>query len=233
MTAIILAGGFGTRLRQTIADIPKPMAPVNGRPFLQYLLEFLIRENVTSVILSVGYKHDIIQKQFKSNYRNLEITYCVEKEPLGTGGAIHHALQLSTESSLFVLNGDSYYDISLSQLLDFHNNKKSDFTIALKELKDFDRYGTVKIDQTGRVVQFEEKKKIDVGFVNSGVYCVNKNIFSTKKWPETFSIEKDFLQTNSEMNLYGMTLNGYFIDIGLPEDYRKAQSDFATLFHGL
>ena len=125
------------------------------------------------------------------------------------------------------MNGDSYFDISLSDLRAFHIAKRSDFTVALKELKHFDRYGTVKIDTHKRIINFEEKKSVEVGYINGGVYCVNRNIFETQAWPEIFSIEKDLLEKNFQlMNFYGLPFKDFFIDIGIPEDYDRAQIEF-------
>ena len=137
---IILAGGFGTRLSAVVKDLPKPMANINGKPFLHYIFQSLQRQNIENVILSVGYKHEIIQDYFQDNYLGIAIKYAIETEPLGTGGAIKHAFSF-VDDDAFVLNGDTFFDVDLSKL----RNDKSDLSIALKPMKNFDRYGTVEL----------------------------------------------------------------------------------------
>jgi len=234
--AIILAGGLGTRLQKVVGDIPKPMADINGKPFLAYLLNFLIEQGIEKVILSVGYKHEVIKSYFKDRYKSLKIEYSIETEPLGTGGGIKKAAGLSGSETVFVLNGDTFFNISLEKLLLFHHANRSDITIALKPMRQFDRYGSVNINEENRITGFstkggyasggEEKKYKDFGAINAGVYVLNKSLFDEMKLPERFSFETDVLKRHyADKRFYGMEFDRYFIDIGLPEDYEKARDE--------
>ena len=230
--AIVLAGGLGTRLRSVISDLPKPMAPVCGQPFLHYLFLYLHRQGITDVILSVGYRHEAIKDFFGEKYNRINITYSVESEPLGTGGGIVQAMSL-IDSDAFVLNGDTFFDIDMSQLLDFHHSSKADISLALKRMTDFDRYGTVEVGNCDRVLQFHEKQHRSEGLINGGVYVLNKDIFRKVEaieeieLPQKFSFERDILEKHIiHMHYHALEFDNYFIDIGIPEDYQKAQEDF-------
>jgi D-glycero-alpha-D-manno-heptose 1-phosphate guanylyltransferase len=225
---IILVGGQGTRLRSVVSDMPKPMADINGKPFLEYLLHFLHRQHCNHIVLSVGYKHEMIEDYFKNQYLNLKIDYAVEKEPLGTGGGIKNSLDFISGNDFFLLNGDSFFDVNLSQLSDFHYLKKSLISIAVKEMHHVDRYGTLTIEND-KIISFNEKQPIERGFINAGVYVVSKQIFeNTAISQEKFSFEKDILEANvNKLPFFAFKSDGYFIDIGIPEDYRKAQKDFS------
>ena len=228
---VILVGGQGTRLRSVVQDIPKPMADVNGKPFLEYLLCFLHSQGCQHVVLSVGYKHEIIEKYFGNQYLNIKLDYAVEKEPLGTGGGIKNSLGLISHDDFFLLNGDSFFDVNMSQLADFHREKKALATLSIKEMHHVDRYGTLTIENN-KIVGFNEKQPIEKGFINAGVYVVSKQLFEDEHIKqEKFSFEKDILEANvNKLPFYAFQSDGYFIDIGIPEDYRKAQKDFITLF---
>lgn len=231
-TAIVLAGGFGTRLQSVVQDIPKPMADINGKPFLYYVLQYLKKYGIKNVILCVGYKHEVIEEYFHDEFDEIKIFYSVEDEPLGTGGAIKKAVinfqNISTSLEYLVLNGDTFFDVNLTNLYSFHTDTKSQLTIALKEMHDFDRFGTVSLDEN-RIIGFEEKKFHESGFINGGVYLINKFIFDALKFPNKFSLEKDFLEPlHTELPFYGFKSDGYFIDIGIPEEYFRAQDDLKT-----
>lgn len=224
--AIILAGGLGTRLRSVINDIPKPMAPVNGKPFLHYLFQYLQRQKIYKAVLSVGYKSELIAEFFGDEYLGIKIQYSVEEEPLGTGGGIKKAFQL-VDDYAFVLNGDTYFDVNLNELKDFYLHTKGDISLSLKLMQNFDRYGTVQIGEANRISRFEEKKFMEQGLINGGVYCFSKGLFDRIHVAEKFSFEKDVLEKYcTEMNFTGKVFDNYFIDIGIPEDYEKAQRDF-------
>jgi len=225
--AIVLCGGFGTRLQKVISSIPKPMAPVAGKPFLQYVLDYLHDQHIGHAILAVGYMRESIMDHFGSRYKNLQITYSVEEDPLGTGGGIMQACNYISGKKTFVINGDTFFDISLSALHQFHEKNDASLTIALKKMYDFERYGTVEINEEGKIIAFREKKHLDEGLINAGVYCLDPNIFSTHL-PPAFSFEKEILEKEfAKGHVYGKAFDGYFIDIGIPEDYEKAQADFA------
>ena len=224
--AIVLAGGFGTRLQTVVKEVPKPMAPVAGKPFLQYILDYLIAHKVAHVVLAVGYLRETIIDYFGDNYQSLSITYAVEENPLGTGGGILNACNQIKGDNVFVINGDTFFDVDLVELSAFHETNNALLTVALKNMKKFDRYGTVETDNDGRIVGFLEKKYLDEGFINGGIYCLNKHIFHPEL-PAAFSFEKEILEKEIvNRKIYGLRSEGYFIDIGIPEDYARAQDDF-------
>ncbi|MBX1885407.1 D-glycero-D-manno-heptose 1-phosphate guanosyltransferase [Campylobacter peloridis] len=220
MQAIILAGGLGTRLKSVIKDLPKPMAPVNDKPFLEYLFKYLQRQGIDEVILSVCYKYEVIQEYFKNKFENINIIYNVEKEALGTGGAIKDALKF-VKNEAYVLNGDTFFDINLGDLK-LDNSK---ICIALKQMQEFDRYGTVNVDDQGIVTSFEEKVFKKQGLINGGIYLLKKDIFDEFDLEKKFSFE-DFLQTKHKiLKIQTQNFDDYFIDIGIPEDYRRFNND--------
>ena len=222
MEAIILAGGFGTRLSMVVSDVPKPMAPINGRPFLEYLLDDLNEKGINRVILAVGYKKEIIKNHFKEKYRNIEIIYSNEDKPLGTGGAIKKALTLAKDEDIFIINGDTFFNVDLEEMYQFHKKNNSKLTLAIKEMEKFDRYGSL-ILEGYKIVKFEEKKYIDKGYINGGIYLIKKELL-TKDEKESFSFEKDILENESlKIKKYAYKSEGYFIDIGIPEDYYRYQ----------
>ncbi|MBL0309161.1 MAG: nucleotidyltransferase family protein [Bacteroidetes bacterium] len=224
--AIILAGGLGTRLRSVISDLPKPMAPVNGKPFLHYIFQYLAKNQISETILSVGYKHETIKEYFGEEYLGIKIRYSIEEEPLGTGGGIKKAFDM-VQDEAYVLNGDTFFDVDLSALRNFYFQSNSDLVLSLKKLSNFDRYGTVELDANNRVTEFCEKKFMTEGLVNGGVYFFRKNLFAQVEVSEKFSFEKDVLEKySSSLKFSGKAFDGYFIDIGIPEDYQKAQHEF-------
>ena len=226
--AIILAGGKGTRLKEVVSDVPKVMAPVNGRPFLEYVLDYLENYVIEHVILSVGYKREVIRDHFGDQYKSIKIDYAVEEEPLGTGGGILNAFDLVEENKSFVLNGDTMFRINLVKQFDFHQARMSDFTVVLRQVDNVERYGSVEIDDGKRIIGFNEKgEKTGPGLINGGVYLINKKFFNTHSFPKKFSLEKDCLEKLVGTHpFYGSICKQYFLDIGIPEDYQKAQDDF-------
>lgn len=228
-TAIILAGGFGTRLQSVVNDLPKPMAPINGEPFLNYQLNYLKHYGIKNVILSVGYLAEKIKAYYGSNFNGLEIDYVVEENPMGTGGGIRLALEKCTESLSFVLNGDSFFDVDLIKFYDLHIQNRSQISLALRKVNNSERYGTIEKTKENIIISFKEKSGIDYeGIINGGVYLLDKNLYLQKTPSATnFSIEKDFFEKQLSNSLIsGFEFEGYFIDIGIPEDYLKAQNDF-------
>jgi D-glycero-alpha-D-manno-heptose 1-phosphate guanylyltransferase len=229
MEAIILAGGFGTRLQPVIKDVPKPMAPVAGRPFLEYILDQICAYGISKAILAVGYKYEAIQNYLGSSYKGLALEYSVETTPLLTGGAIKNALSYCKGDTAMVLNGDTFFQVDFAKMLSFHAERQSVLTMAVKEMRQFDRYGTVKFDARGRVTGFTEKKFCSRGFINGGVYLFNKNVFSG--FPSTsFMLEQDYMgKYYKEKSFWAFASDGYFIDIGIPQDYERANSEFFKL----
>ena len=221
---IVLAGGFGTRLQTVISDIPKPMAPVAGKPFLEYVLHYLAKEHMSHVILAVGYKKEIIENYLGKEFAGLKISYSPEDEPLGTGGAIMQACNYLSGDEAFVINGDTFFDVRLGALHHFHSEKDAQLSVALKRMEKFNRYGTVEINKEGKIIGFREKQFLEEGFINGGVYCLDTQIFDIDL-PRKFSFETDILEKKYKSgNIYGKEYKGYFIDIGIPEDYERAQN---------
>jgi D-glycero-alpha-D-manno-heptose 1-phosphate guanylyltransferase len=223
--AIILAGGFGTRLQKVVNDVPKPMALVNGRPFLEYLIDYLIQFKIKRIILSTGYKHETISFHFGKTFKNIKIDYSHESKPLGTGGAILQAINQAKSENVLILNGDSIFRFDIDGFAQFHK-QHNNFSVALRKISDTSRYGKVELTENSRISQFCEKSKDKgPGYINSGVYIFNSEIFKKLGLPTVFSIEKDFFQSYcSLLEIYGYVSDGYFIDIGIPKDYEKAQT---------
>lgn len=228
--AIILAGGSGSRLRSVSGDLPKPMMPLCGRPFLSYLLQNLLNAGIQRIVLSVGHRHEVISSYFGNDYKGISIAYCVDEIPLGTGGALTKALRLTSEQNLLVLNGDSYYGIDMAAVFRYHTELHGDVTIALKQLDECSRFGTVSV-QDDRIVSFREKGVSGSGYINSGIYVVNRRIVKAMPVGETFSFETDVLEKIVTTKLVlPYFSNAYFIDIGTPDDYRRAELDFKGMF---
>jgi D-glycero-alpha-D-manno-heptose 1-phosphate guanylyltransferase len=226
--AIILAGGLGTRLKSVVKDIPKPMANINGKPFLEYIFLYLKNFDIKRVILSVGYKADFIKSYFGDEFDGILIDYSEEKgELLGTGGAIKKSLKLASSNDVFILNGDTFFDVDLNKLYSFHKQMNSKLTISLKLMENFDRYGVIELGSKGKIQAFLEKKFYKNGLINGGVYILNKDFFLSLDLPDKFSFEGDFLEKEyKNYNFYGIKFDTYFIDIGVPEDYEKARVEF-------
>jgi D-glycero-alpha-D-manno-heptose 1-phosphate guanylyltransferase len=224
--AIILAGGLGTRLRNVVPDLPKSMAPVAKRPFLSFVIDALRIQGIEQFIFSLGYKADVVEKYLEEHYPTLDYSIVVEEEPLGTGGAIQLACTKTNEENVLVANGDTLFKIKLNELESFHIHHKAECTIALKHLEKFDRYGVVEINEEDSVIAFKEKQSYSKGLINGGIYILNVPRFLQHSFPEKFSFEKEYLEENvGNSNLYGCIQDGYFIDIGVPQDFNKAQED--------
>ena len=232
-TAIVLAGGLGTRLREAVPGLPKPMAPVNGRPFLEYLIDYWIEQGVERFVMSVGYLHQHIVNHFGSCYRGVEIEYSVEESPLGTGGALLLAsAKLKSNSPFLLLNGDTFFAVDLGQLLDFSSVIRADWCFSIFQSSDQSRYLGLDLSSNGTIRSFNPSAPNDRKFVNGGVYLVHPNSLpqlgqSTKI---NISLEQDLFPMALEkgQNFAGLEFTGTFIDIGIPSDYQKAQSIFNT-----
>jgi len=231
MECIVLAGGLGTRLRSVVSELPKCMAPVAGKPFLHYIFIYLQRQNISHVILSVGYKYEAIQTWVEQSQWPFAISYAIENEPLGTGGAIKLALQKATKENVLIVNGDTFFDIDIAQAYNEHIEKKSDLTLALKPMNNFDRYGNVLLNDQNRITSFIEKQFCQQGQINGGIYLIDRNSRLFENQENKFSFETEILQKHfSDHSFYGHISSGYFIDIGIPEDLEKANLEFKTLF---
>jgi D-glycero-alpha-D-manno-heptose 1-phosphate guanylyltransferase len=226
---VILAGGLGTRLRDVVSDLPKVMAPVNGRPFIDYQIDFLKRQKIKWIKLSLGYKHEeVVEHVFHSLRTDIMIDFSIEDEPMGTGGALWMAL-CEDHEPVFVLNGDSFFEVDLKVMWHIWKTQKPDMVMALKALPDVSRYGSVTLDNNQRVISFEEKgANKGAGLINGGVYLFHPDWFMTKVKQHKFSFEKDILEPAvSTDKIVGVVFDRYFIDIGVPDDYERAQHDFA------
>ena len=225
--AIILAGGLGTRLRSAVPDLPKCMAPVAGRPFLHYVIGYYKKQGIEKFIFCLGYKHELIEEYLNQSFSDLQYDVTIEEEPLGTGGAIYQGALKAASSDVIVLNGDTFFEVDVAGLSFFHKSKNADCTVCLKEMKNSDRYGVVEINGEGRITSFKEKNFYELSIINGGVYALNTRSFLAETFPEKFSFVIDYFEKYfREKKIYGFKQDGYFIDIGIPADYNKAQEDF-------
>ncbi|MBI1305847.1 MAG: NTP transferase domain-containing protein [Bacteroidetes bacterium] len=228
--AVILAGGFGTRLREVISDIPKPMAPVADRPFLTYLLDKLAAEGYSKVVLSVGYLHKMVSDYFGKSYRELAIEYAIEEEPMGTGGGICLAAEKISAEHFLILNGDTFFDFPYAAIEDFHLKHNFEISLALRYVENASRYGSV-VQIDGTIESFNEKTNdVKPGWINGGVYYVNRKFLENWFRKGKFSFEQDLLQKQfGDGKFGGFETEGYFIDIGVPEDFHNANEHFRKL----
>jgi D-glycero-alpha-D-manno-heptose 1-phosphate guanylyltransferase len=228
LDAIVLAGGLGTRLRHVVADRPKVLADVAGRPFLTRVLDQLVPAGVGSVVLSTGYMAQMIEPKIGAQYRGLPIRYSREDEPLGTAGALRLALDKTRSDPLLALNGDSYCDVDIRELCAFHGEKRARATLLLTKVEDTSRFGSVETDANGAVIRFEEKGGASApGWINAGVYCLAREVISGIPLGRAVSMEHEVFPTLIGTGLYGFGVRGAFIDIGTPHSYAEAERFFA------
>lgn len=261
MQAILLCGGMGTRLRSVVSDRPKPMADICGKPFLQYLLEMLRDKGITEVIFALGYMGEMIEEYFQDGSAfGLKIAYSYEEEPLGTGGAIRNALPKILEEEVLVLNADTYFPMDYQGLLRFHQENDGDFSLATRAVPDISRYGAVRRDPAGRILAWNEKlgdggqqpgegskqpiegnaqqaasssPKSLSGEINGGIYVMKKSLIA--EIPEgKHSLEQDCIPKwlSEGKRIFGLPFHGYFMDIGIPEDYQQFITDVEQGKHG-
>lgn len=222
--AVILAGGLGTRLRSAVPDLPKPMAPVAGRPFLELLLGSLRAKGFGRVVLSIGYLSEVVVDYFGSRYRGMEIDYAIEAEPLGTGGALRAAVSRCVSDHAFVFNGDTYLDLEIDELAGKWQASRKPIIVA-RQVEDTSRYGRLLAGE-GRVLSFEGAGTSGEGLINAGCYVLPTGLFEGETLPEKFSFEQDFLAQAVLRQVFEVFVSrGKFIDIGIPEDYLRAQED--------
>ena len=225
-TVVILAGGLGTRLRFAVPNLPKPMAPINNRPFLEYQMDYWINQGVNHFILSVGYLKHIIINHFGGNYKDASIEYAEEFEPLGTGGGLLMASKNLTKPFL-AINGDTFIEVDLATLYDFHVYKNSSWTCSLFRTNHFDRYLRMDIGLNDEILSLKSEKKQISGLANGGVYLINPNALHSLKYKigVKVSLENELLPSYISQygNLYGKEFKGKFIDIGIPSDYYQAE----------
>jgi D-glycero-alpha-D-manno-heptose 1-phosphate guanylyltransferase len=223
--AIVLAGGLGTRLRASVPDRPKPMAPVNGRPFLERLLDYWLQQGVTRFVLSVGYKHEAITGHFGPAYRGVPVVYAIEDRPYGTGGGLLlAAASLTAAGPFLVLNGDTYFEVSLETLSRFNASSRADATLALFRSLQQGRYTGLQIGRAGEVLSLGAGEK--GGLANGGVYLMTRRMLEGGSWPSSspLSLEEDILAfaLRAGRRIFGLECAGRFLDIGVPDDYARA-----------
>lgn len=239
--AIVLAGGLGTRLRSAVPELPKCLAPVKGRPFIAYVTDYFRQQGIEKFIFALGYKSDYFDDFFREAFPAGGYAVSLEEEPLGTGGAIRQACAVATDRTVLILNGDTFYRIGLAALSNFHEAKRADCSLCLRPMTDFDRFGVVELDNEARVSGFREKQYYRAGLINGGVYALDREAFLRAELPRIFSFEKDYLEPaagrqvdgrpadGAGRRLFGLVQEKYFIDIGIPEDYRRVQEEFKEL----
>ena len=225
-TAIILAGGLGTRLREEVPDVPKPMAPINGRPFLEYLMDYWIGQGIERFILSIGYKSQIISEHFGGCYKSSVVSYAIEESPLGTGGGLLLALEQVTSKKVLLLNGDTFFEVNINSLYKFHLKSNSKWTLAFFRTDEIKRYMLINISPKGEILSLNSPELVSSGLANGGVYLIEPSALDLLggKIQENTSLENQLLPNyiSNGGKLFGQECKGKFIDIGLPEDYFKA-----------
>lgn len=227
---VILAGGFGTRLRPVVTDLPKPLAPVAGRPFLWWLLRSLEVQGVQDVYLATGYKAALIEAAFGERFGPIRLHYVVEDEPLGTGGAILRASRDIETDEFFVLNGDTLAVADLSAMALAAQRHKPDATLAVARVDNAARYGTIAVDQQNQVTAFRAKGASGPGFISAGVYLIRHAALDPTLLPAKFSIEQDFFERElPRLRISAFPAVEAFIDIGVPEDYALAQTKIPSI----
>ena len=226
-SAVILAGGLGTRLRGTVPDLPKPMAPVNGRPFLEHQIDYWIGQGIGHFILSVGYRREVIMAQFGSSYQGARIDYAVEETPRGTGGGLLLAItKLNDRRPFLLLNGDTFFEVKLTELADFHVKSRSDWTFSLFRANEAERYMGMEVAADGRILSLSPATARPGRLANGGVYLVNPEILQPSAWEPgaKVSLEDEIMPAlfAAGVRFYGHVFEGRFIDIGVPEDYLRS-----------
>ncbi|MBT2117220.1 nucleotidyltransferase family protein [Dyella sp. LX-66] len=226
--AVILAGGFGTRLRSVVKDVPKPMAPVAGRPFLAHVLDLIARQGIRRAVLATGFMAELVERELGRDWQGMELAYSPETEPLGTGGAIAKALPLLAGDAFFVLNGDTFLSLDYAALDRTAHAQGCAMCMALTAVPDVARYGAVVVEGE-RVTGFREKGQPGPGYINAGVYRLRRDVQARFPGTANFSFETDVMPAllkDGQVSAFAHTQ--HFIDIGVPEDYERAQTELAA-----
>ena len=235
--ALILVGGLGTRLRSVIGEFPKPMVGINGKPFLEYLIRYLRLQGIVKIILCVGYKHEVIEKFFGDGDKfGVGISYAVEKELLGTAGAIKNAEEfLEGHENFLVLNGDSFLKFSASELLKFHKSKNANFTFLVTTKGEEERSGNIMLNQENKVIKFMEKENLkdfkDKTYINSGIYIMQKRLLDVIPTNRKYSLEYDLMSGMLDKNVFAQVTTEELIDIGTPESLQYFRQNTELFFH--
>ena len=238
VTAVILGGWLGTRLRSVVPDLPKPMAPVNGRPFLAYLIDYWLRQGVQHFVLSVGYRHQSIMDYFGRNYCGSPVEYVVEETPLGTGGGLLLAAEkLSPNAPFFLLNGDTYFAVDLARLDAFAQATQADWCFSLFRTNESGRYMGMDVAANGQIIRLKSESGGGGGLANGGVYWVHPRALRNGAFAvgSSISLENDLFPAAvaTGQQLMGLESGGTFIDIGVPADYQRALGLLASRQHSL
>jgi D-glycero-alpha-D-manno-heptose 1-phosphate guanylyltransferase len=226
--AVLLAGGRGTRLESVSGGLPKPLMLVGGRPFIEHVLDYLISAGCGQFVIAASYKWELLRDHLGSSYNGCALGWSIETIPLGTGGAIRQAFKIFDLTTAFVLNADTLFRVDLAAMERRQLASRAAVTVGLREVPDVARFGEVVVDEGGRIVLFSEKGRHGRGLINGGVYLIDGRVWLGSQLPEAFSFERDFLQRCIETEaLYGFQADGYFIDIGVPEDLERARRDLS------
>jgi len=230
MQAILLAGGLGTRLRDVVDDRPKPMALIDGRPFMEYVVHELAKCDIREIVFAVGYKGAMIEEYFGDGSKfGISVHYAYEEELLGTAGAIKNAARFITDDTFFVLNADTFYQIDYSRLIQIKADKHLDMALVLREVPDVSRYGMAVLED-GRLINFNEKTTIaKPGTINGGIYLLSRELLDMIPMGKV-SLENQMIPQwlTEDRALGGIVNDGYFVDIGIPEAYYQFISDVKT-----
>lgn len=230
ITAVILAGGLGTRLRSIVPDRPKVLVEILGRPFLTFLLDQLVSASARDVVLCTGHKADKVHKKLGKTYKSLKLVYSREHEPLGTGGALRLALPHLKSDPVLVMNGDSYIHANLNSYMEWFFKKDRTAALIVTNVPDTSSYGRVKVEEDESILAFEEKEiKRGSGWINAGVYLFKKSILKSIPPGKEFSLELEFFPSLVGKGLYGYRCEARFLDIGTPESYSKGDVFFSNV----
>ena len=223
---VILCGGLGKRLRSVVDDVPKVMAQVNGRPFLDLVIEHLKAQNIERIVLCTGYKADLIENYYREHDFGLTLDFSRENEPLGTGGALKSAHEIISSNPFFVLNGDSFLPANFQAFLDFHKEKNSIASMLVSQENTSKDFGSLELDESGQIIDFREKIEGDAeSLVNAGIYCFDQAIFSCMPESAKFSLENDLFPSMVNNKFYGYRTDEKFLDIGTPERYESLKQN--------
>lgn len=227
MEAIILAGGLGTRLGELTSHTPKPMLQINDRPFVSYVMDYLVESDVDCIIFAVSYLANQFVDYFGDSYRSVPLKYSIEKEPLGTGGAIKNAMRLCEGEPILIVNGDTFCPLDIRRMYAEHQQKNAVISMGVSKVDNTSRYGSVITSPNDSVISFTEKGLTSgPGYINCGTYLLSKNIPIINKLPAAFSFEKEILEKfeDSELKINTFSTSAEFLDIGIPSDFEKSKS---------
>ena len=224
---LILVGGQGTRLQQVVCDRPKPLADINGHPFLDILINYVAHFGFKRIILCTGYMSSLVREHYRTRMDHMEILFSEEQEPLGTGGAVKNAEALIRSNPFLVMNGDSYCPADLGAFVDFHKNNNARLSIVLAYSETNEEYGSVTFDSSYRITSFCEKVfRTEKTVINAGIYLMNRDVLSTMPAEKRFSLEYDLFPNMVNDRSYGFVTELQLADIGTPQRYEAAKKLF-------